>query len=123
MPRGDRTGPMGMGSGTGRGAGFCSGAGVPGFANPATGRGVGTGFGRHRNLRGCGGGAGGRGWRNMFNATGLPGWARYSGGVAGQGTFQADPAMETQALKNQAEALKTQLEAVNRRLTEIEPKE
>ena len=65
MPRGDRTGPMGMGSSTGRGAGFCSGAGVPGFANPAAGSGVGTGFGRSRNLRGCGGGAGGRGWRNI----------------------------------------------------------
>ncbi len=117
MPRGNRTGPMD--SRTGRGAGFCSGAGVPGFANPATGR----GFGSSRNLRGCGGGAGGRGWRNMFNATGLPGWARYGGGVAGQRPFPADPAMETQALKNQAEALQTQLEAVNRRLSEIEPKE
>ena len=34
MPAGDGTGPQGMGSRTGRGAGFCSGFNVPGFANP-----------------------------------------------------------------------------------------
>ncbi len=30
MPRGDGTGPMGMGSMTGRGAGFCAGFAAPG---------------------------------------------------------------------------------------------
>ncbi len=39
MPRGDGTGPMGMGPMTGRGAGFCS-----GFAN--------SGFGCGRGFRG-----------------------------------------------------------------------
>jgi len=33
MPAGDRTGPMGQGPMTGRGAGFCAGFGVPGYAN------------------------------------------------------------------------------------------
>ncbi|HHX95299.1 MAG TPA: DUF5320 domain-containing protein, partial [Clostridia bacterium] len=33
MPRGDRTGPTGLGPLTGRGAGFCAGFKVPGYAN------------------------------------------------------------------------------------------
>lgn len=32
MPRGDRTGPVGMGPMTGRGQGYCAGSQVPGFA-------------------------------------------------------------------------------------------
>ena len=46
MPRGDRTGPAGLGPMTGRAAGFCAGYPVPGYMNPATGKagfyGVGT---------------------------------------------------------------------------------
>ncbi len=45
MPRGDGTGPMGMGAMTGRGAGYCTGNETPKFA------------------RGMGGG---RGFRRMF---------------------------------------------------------
>jgi len=42
MPRGDRTGPAGMGPMTGRGAGFCAGFNMPGFMNPTPyGRGMG----------------------------------------------------------------------------------
>ena len=75
MPGGDRTGPMGMGPMTGRGAGFCGGTGVPGFAN----RGPGLGFGRGRGGRG-----GGNGRRNMFHATGLTGWQRAAHGQPGR---------------------------------------
>jgi hypothetical protein len=39
MPGGDRTGPLGMGPMTGRAAGFCAGYPVPGYMNPARGRG------------------------------------------------------------------------------------
>jgi hypothetical protein len=49
MPRGDRTGPAGFGPMTGRGAGYCSGYSMPGFANPWVprgGRGRGRGLGR-----------------------------------------------------------------------------
>ena len=67
MPRGDGTGPMGMGSMTGRGAGWCAGFGMPGYANPIPGRGFGMGFGRGRGF--FGGRGGGRGWRNMYYAT------------------------------------------------------
>jgi hypothetical protein len=34
MPRGDGTGPLGMGPMTGRAAGFCAGYAAPGFMNP-----------------------------------------------------------------------------------------
>ncbi len=46
MPGGDGTGPMGYGSRTGRAAGYCSGYGMPGFANPMPRRGFrGRGYG------------------------------------------------------------------------------
>ena len=61
MPRGDRTGPAGMGPMTGRGAGYCAGYSVPGFANPAFGRGLVFGFGRGLGLGFRGGRGGGRG--------------------------------------------------------------
>lgn len=48
MPRGDGTGPMGMGPMTGREAGFCAGFAVPGYANSF---GCGFGFGRGRGFR------------------------------------------------------------------------
>ena len=48
MPRGDRTGPGGLGPRTGRAAGYCAGYPVPGFMNsiPGFGRGYGRGYGR-----------------------------------------------------------------------------
>jgi hypothetical protein len=51
MPRGDGTGPAGMGPRTGRGMGYCNGYDVPGFANFDHGRGFGRGFGRGRGFR------------------------------------------------------------------------
>jgi len=42
MPRGDGTGPAGLGPMTGRAAGFCAGYSVPGYMNPVAGR---TGYG------------------------------------------------------------------------------
>ena len=48
MPRGDGTGPQGMGPMTGRGAGYCAGYGVPGYMNSIGGGGLGRGFGRGR---------------------------------------------------------------------------
>ena len=114
MPFGDRTGPFGRGPRTGRGAGYCSGYPVPGFLNPAPGFGF---FGR------------GRGWRNMFWATGFPGWARFgypnAPTAAGFGFFPAEPTSdeEKEILKEQAESLKRALAEIEKRLQELEKPE
>jgi hypothetical protein len=112
MPRGDRTGPAGTGPMTGRGAGYCAGYDMPGYANPVPGRGFGTGPG----------GAWGRGhrWRNWYHATGLRGWARFGGGP-----YAAPPTREDEvtSLKAQAGWLKQQLEAVQASLAELEREE
>lgn len=103
MPGGDRTGPQGMGPMTGRAAGYCAGYDSPAYANPGFGRG-------YRIGRGYGGG-GGRGRRNMYYATGLPGWARYG---------EPDPDAQKQSLKNQANALQAHLDLVKKRLSDLE---
>ena len=112
MPGRDGTGPVGMGPMTGRGMGYCSGVATPGYANPVAGRGFRMGFGCGRGL------GGGRGRRNMFYATGLPGWMRFGGYAT---PYQKPtPEIEKQVLKSQAEALQTEMDAVKRRLDEIE---
>ncbi len=121
MPRGDGTGPMGMGPMTGRAAGYCAGYSVPGYANPIPGRGYGRGFG------GGGGGRGGRGWRHRYYATGVPGWARF-GGYAQPYNYmqpyqQPEPEVEKQMLKEQADALQAELEQIKKRLADIEVSE
>ena len=50
MPRGDGTGPFGLGALTGRGAGYCAGFGTPGYTNTRVGRGV--SFRKGRGYRG-----------------------------------------------------------------------
>ena len=117
MPRGDRTGPVGMGAMTGRAAGFCADFRMPGYANPALGRGG-------RGFSGRGFGGGGRGLRHWFYATGQPGWMRF-GGYPAYHAFPAaywkpDPELEKQALRNEADTLKSELEAIQKRLSEIE---
>ncbi|MCU0666957.1 MAG: DUF5320 domain-containing protein [Candidatus Omnitrophica bacterium] len=94
MPGFDATGPRGQGAMTGGGRGYCV---VPvGEAGKQLGAGA---------FRGRGGG---RGWRNCFYATGLPGWIR--------GKDQLS------ALKDQAEYLKKELDAIQARVQELESK-
>ncbi len=125
MPRGDGTGPRGMGAMTGRAAGYCRGGGMPGEANPLpAGRGFGIGFGRCGGGRSGGGfGSGGRGWRHWFYATGQPGWMRSYAAPYGYPTpyqnQKPDPALEKLALKKQAEALQSELDFIKKRLDEI----
>jgi hypothetical protein len=75
MPFGDGTGPRGMGPMTGRGAGYCTGSGRPGFASPAFGRGwfgFNSGFGRGM---GMGRGRGrGMAWRRFNQFSAYPRW-------------------------------------------------
>jgi Family of unknown function (DUF5320) len=118
MPRGDRTGPMGLGTMTGRGAGYCAGFGMSGYSNVSPGLGFGAGFNWGRGLL-CRGFSGGRrGWRNWFHATGLPGWMRFGGSA---GPFQRpDTESEKQALRSQTQALQSELELLKKRLSEME---
>jgi hypothetical protein len=122
MPRGDGTGPAGMGPMTGRAAGFCAGYPVPGYMNPVGGRGY-WGSGR----------GGGWGRRNWYYATGLPGWARagygwpaWGGGVNpyayGGAPFAPTiaPQQELDGLKGQAEYLEDTLDGIKKRIEELE---
>jgi hypothetical protein len=125
MPAGDRTGPAGTGPMTGRGAGYCAGYEIPGYA----------GFGPRMGMgwrRGWGGGWGGwgpgRGWRHRYYATRLPGWFR--GGYApawgappvGFGPYGTAPTpeQETEYLRTQAEWLRERLDAITSRIEELE---
>lgn len=111
---------------TGRAAGYCVGAGVPGYMNPMRGRGFGRGFGMGLG-RGRGFGGRGRGWRHWFYATGLPGWARLGGWADpyawGPPTQEPEPEMEKQALKDQAQMLQSELDAIRKRLEDLEAAE
>ncbi len=114
MPRGDGTGPMGMGPMTGRAAGYCAGYPVPGFMNPYGGRGY-WAWGR----------GGGRGWRNWFYATGLTGWQRAAmgwpafGAVPPVAPTSAGTEQELAFLKAQAQRLQDALKGINRRIDEL----
>lgn len=122
MPFGDGTGPLGQGPMTGRGAGYCAGFGMPGFMNPYPGRGYFCWgwFGR------------GRGWRNWYRATGLPGWFRagiglpawggwryYSPVYPPAGSYQPTKDQEEEMLTQELEALKQEMEDIQARLKEL----
>jgi len=120
MPRGDKTGPAGMGPITGRAAGYCAGYQAPGFVSSAVGGGY-WGWGR------------GRGWRRWFHATGLPGWSRapmgyppWSGPVylfvpqAGSFPLAMTAEQELDALRKQAEFFQDELGQINKRMEQLE---
>jgi hypothetical protein len=112
MPGGNGTGPAGMGPMTGRGAGFCAGYAVPGYANPVGGRGYGMGFGRGR---GMGRGRGfGRGFGRAGTGYGMPafGGAPFTPTVA--------PQQELDSLKGQAEYLEDALDGIKKRIEELD---
>lgn len=112
MPGYDGTGPRGTGPMTGGGRGYC--------AVPAGRTGVGTVEGRPW------GRGGGRGWRNMYYATGMTGWQRAGLGYPAYGgrAYPNDPGFtaeeEKEMLKNEAEALKRELEEVQQRISLLE---
>ena len=149
MPRGDRTGPEGFGPMTGRAAGYCSGYDEPGFMDQASGRGeLGRGIsgrgipGRGMPSRGVRGGFG-RGRRNQYFATGLPGWRRAHGGQAGMPGYPGpagpmgmpDPygfasvappltrEQELTALNNQVKMMQENVRAAQERIEELEKDE
>ena len=120
MPRGDGTGPMGLGSMTGRGAGYCVGYPVSGYSNPYAGRGyIGQGRGR----------GGGRGFRNWNYAAGVTGWQRPRMGFPAWGG-QAYPygseltaKQEADMLREQAKAMQDEINTMNEHVKELESRE
>ena len=149
MPRGDGTGPGGLGPMTGRGAGFCAGYSTPGYMNPYGGRpGMGRGMGYGRGMgfgRGMGYGRGmgfGRGMgygRGMGSGRGFYGYSnygvapydpyyagpppQYAGGYSipynAGGTGTVSPQQELEMLKGQAEVLEDQMDGIKSRIQEL----
>ena len=128
MPRGDGTGPAGMGPMTGRAAGFCAGYPAPGYMNPVGGRGYG---GRGRGFRGGGFGRGrGFGWAGA--GYGMPAWgggvSPYAyGGAVNPYAYGGAPSapdltaqQELDGLKGQAGYLEDSLDGIKKRIEELE---
>ncbi len=106
MPRGDRTGPAGMGPMTGGGAGLCAGYGVPGYREPVQGRcGMGFGCGRSRGY-----GMGMR-WRH--------GWTNSGTQIASQ-PVSNKRLDELSTLKNQSRHYMDALQSINDRISAFE---
>ena len=103
MPRGDGTGPAGLGPMTGRAAGYCAGYNVPGYLNPLVG-----GWGRPWG-RGLGRGLG---WRRFWA------WGPYP--LAYPPVAQPTKEEEVKVLSEEAAALEKQLQAIKERLAELE---
>ncbi|MDD5069882.1 MAG: DUF5320 domain-containing protein [Candidatus Omnitrophica bacterium] len=121
MPRGDGTGPVGMGPMTGRAAGYCVGYSASGYVNPVTNgiysgvnpiRAVGwAGFGYGRRWgRGRGWGRG-SGWRGGF----FPGYG-YGYSDVPEMTYQ----QQAEILKEQAKVLQESISSINERIKELE---
>jgi len=117
MPGFDGTGPMGQGSMTGGGRGYCA----VNLNDAGVRRGPGRGFFAGGN---------GRGRRNCFYAAGMQGWMRAQKGMS-FGLSQGGPAFggsgstiskeeDLSLLKAQADYLKAELEAVQTRVQDLE---
>ena len=128
MPRGDGTGPAGLGPMTGRAAGFCAGYPVPGYMNPVGGRGYG---GLGRGFRGGGFGRG-RGFGRAGAGYGITAWGgsvspyAYGGAVNpyAYGGAPVAPTMtaeqELAGLKQQAEYFQDALDEISKRIEELQ---
>ncbi|HCK99545.1 MAG TPA: hypothetical protein DHW42_05495 [Candidatus Marinimicrobia bacterium] len=112
MPRGDGTGPNGMGPMTGRAAGYCAGYDRPGFANPLVGGRMGFGRGLGRGFRGGFGRGFGRGFGYYQSAP-----AYYEAPVNRTAPTREQ---ELEALKSQAANYEQGLQDINRRISELE---
>jgi hypothetical protein len=106
MPRGDGTGPAGMGPMTGRAAGYCAGYNMPGYMNPYGGR-MGGGFGWGR----------GRFWGYRHPPA-------FWGAPYGYGTVPyAAPysaGQEKEALQEQVKFFEDQIASVRKRIEDLE---
>ncbi len=101
MARGDKSGPMGQGSMTGRKLGFCAGYDSPGFD-----KGFGSGMGSGRGFSGRTGRGLGRGFRRMLGF--------------GSSFYDFNRNDEITNLKAQANSLKQAQEKIEKRLKDLE---
>jgi len=115
MPRGDGTGPAGLGPMTGRGLGYCAGYSRPGYATPRFGwrRGWGRGFGRGLGWR--------RGWGRGW---GHPGWGYplYQNQSPTASEEKELLKEEKEILTDELKALEEEMKAVEKRLGELKTK-
>jgi hypothetical protein len=110
MPGGDGTGPLGRGSMTGWGRGFCAGAPSQGVGYPGGGR----GFGR-------GGRVGGRGWRIRGAGFAAPGWRGWrSAASTPAGVARSESTDEQTWLEQRLARLEADREDLIARLEELE---
>ena len=111
MPRGDRTGPQGMGPMTGRAAGYCAGYDAPGYTDPAPGRGYGRGMAWRRGGRG-------RGWQQ--GAGGGQGYAWPTQPAPAYAAPPPAPVEEKTFLEQAVAGLRAQLAYLEERLKGLE---
>jgi len=108
MPGFNGTGPDGRGPMTGGGFGYCTGYAKLGDPIRPAARGF-FGRGFRGRMKSSAGGRG-RGYQNMYYATGLPGWIRY-----GRGQTQNPQASK----EDEIQYLEQQLEGIKKRLSEL----
>jgi len=122
MPSGDRTGPRGLGSRTGRGLGYCADYDTPGYTKGPRmgfGRSWGSGYGRGF---GCGRG---RGWdyrRTMYT----PGYIPYPSGISPTISPENQLAMlkqEKEYLTSEMNGIKSTIDDISKKIEECEKKE
>ncbi len=115
MPGGDRTGPRGLGSRTGRGFGYCAGYDTPGYTK-GPGMGLGGGWGRGRGIgygRGFGYG-GGRGWGYRAPIY-TPIYNPYPTDII----TKATPETQLNMLKQEKEYIESQVNGMNSAIADI----
>ncbi|MGB5912006.1 MAG: DUF5320 domain-containing protein [Promethearchaeia archaeon] len=124
MPSGDRTGPRGLGSLTGRGLGYCAGYDSPGYTK-GFGMGLGRGWGRGRGVsRGVGYGRG-RGW-SYRGPIYTPVYTSYPSGIIPKITPENQLTMlkqEKEYLETDMNGIKSAIDDISKRIEELERKE
>lgn len=111
MPAGDGTGPLGLGSRSGWGLGYCSGYSMSGSVNPYSLRPF--GFGR--------GGGRGFGWRQGGFNMGRGFWRQPAVSSYGYSYYPSiTPEEEADMLKDEAKAMQDEISDIEKRITELE---
>ncbi|MFX0081179.1 MAG: DUF5320 domain-containing protein [Candidatus Hodarchaeota archaeon] len=114
MPSGDRTGPRGLGSMTGRGLGYCAGYDTPGYTK---GPGMGRGWWRGRGM------GYGRGWGRSY---GVPIYPQYAPPIMSRIIPENQLSMLKQQkdyLESEMNTIKSTIDDISKRITELEKEE